>query len=439
MATTPGKEQQFQDEAYFVVTDTDDGSPATYRRVPASNLPDLPALTSRFRPVFNVKGYGVTGDGVTNDRAAIQAVMDAAGAVGGVVYFPAGTYLATSAGASLYPPSGVTISGDGPSSILKDAVGNYSILALSAVSNVVVENIAFTGSGTLGTAGRGAVWLYQASQVLIRNIKVDAVGTCGVAVGDSSYVTIDNARIGNICEHGVYFSNSTDCRAMNCQITGAGQAGGVSTVVGIKITGGSARCRVDNCLVSGSLTEGIILDTDTDSRVAGCFIKSNTQRGIRLLSGSTRAVIFGNTFQSNATAEIRDFGSTGALILGNTFITAAPTASVIILSSGSTGCEVRDNEVVAGPSGGWTFDVTGTSHRISRNRIRACDYGVVVRATSTSCLVANNDITAAITAYSDSSGTNPLKVVTGSRGANAALASLLTQLAALGLIVDSSS
>ena len=50
MATTPGKEQQFQDEAYFVVADTDDGSPATYRRVPASNLPDLPALISRNAP-----------------------------------------------------------------------------------------------------------------------------------------------------------------------------------------------------------------------------------------------------------------------------------------------------------------------------------------------------------------------------------------------------
>lgn len=40
----------------------------------------------------NVLDFGATGDGVTNDTAAIQAAIDSASAAGQSVYFPAGTY-----------------------------------------------------------------------------------------------------------------------------------------------------------------------------------------------------------------------------------------------------------------------------------------------------------------------------------------------------------
>lgn len=47
-----------------------------------------------FSPFYNVKLYGATGDGGTNDASAIQDAIDAAvSAGGGVVFFPSGTYL----------------------------------------------------------------------------------------------------------------------------------------------------------------------------------------------------------------------------------------------------------------------------------------------------------------------------------------------------------
>ena len=39
-------------------------------------------------PVFNVAGYGATGNGTTDDSAAIEAAINAAAVSSGVVYFP---------------------------------------------------------------------------------------------------------------------------------------------------------------------------------------------------------------------------------------------------------------------------------------------------------------------------------------------------------------
>ncbi len=51
------------------------------------------ASGARTGSVFNVMDFGAKGDGKTPDSDAIQKAMDAAGAVSGTAYFPAGRYL----------------------------------------------------------------------------------------------------------------------------------------------------------------------------------------------------------------------------------------------------------------------------------------------------------------------------------------------------------
>ncbi len=48
---------------------------------------------ARGTSVFNVRDFGAKGDGMTPDSPAIQKALDAAGAVSGTAYFPAGRYL----------------------------------------------------------------------------------------------------------------------------------------------------------------------------------------------------------------------------------------------------------------------------------------------------------------------------------------------------------
>jgi len=57
---------------------------------PAGTIGPSGAQTST---VFNVRDFGAKGDGKTPDSEAIQKALDAAGAVSGTAYFPAGKYL----------------------------------------------------------------------------------------------------------------------------------------------------------------------------------------------------------------------------------------------------------------------------------------------------------------------------------------------------------
>ena len=51
---------------------------------------------------YNVKDYGARGDGVTNDTSTIQAAINALPSAGGVLYFPAGTYIVKAPAAETY-------------------------------------------------------------------------------------------------------------------------------------------------------------------------------------------------------------------------------------------------------------------------------------------------------------------------------------------------
>jgi len=67
-------------------------------------------VQARLRQTYSVKDYGATGDGVTDDTAAIQAAIDAVNtAGGGLLYFPEGTYISSAIELQSY----VRLVGDG--------------------------------------------------------------------------------------------------------------------------------------------------------------------------------------------------------------------------------------------------------------------------------------------------------------------------------------
>jgi hypothetical protein len=152
------------------------GSPAWSVATPSAWSADAPsawsvdapsAVSADHRRVFNVRDFGATGDGTTNDAPAVdQAIAAANTAGGGTVAFPAGTYLA---GASIHMMSDVTLSlaagatllgapqgYDGPEPNPNDAYQDFghSHFHDAMIWGDNLKNIGFVGAGVIDGGGK---------------------------------------------------------------------------------------------------------------------------------------------------------------------------------------------------------------------------------------------------------------------------------------------
>lgn len=105
--------------------------------VPASG--DYSAAQIAPSGIYNVKYYGATGNGVTDDTTNVQTAVTAACAVGGTVYFPPGVYIVTNINASGCT-NGVALIGAGVSNT------NATRIVSNGASSIGKNFIDFTGT-----------------------------------------------------------------------------------------------------------------------------------------------------------------------------------------------------------------------------------------------------------------------------------------------------
>lgn len=157
-------------------------------------------------PFFNVKDYGATGDGVTDDRAAIILAYQAAQAAGGgVIFFPAGTYIISSRFPTITTAVGIIFMGAGMgATILKSTVAAgdvpfgdchffYFIVNTAPVAitqmTLDINNILTTASNT------AAVNTAYCPDVLYHKVEIRNGQRLGFNFAGCDNVTIDNCKI----------------------------------------------------------------------------------------------------------------------------------------------------------------------------------------------------------------------------------------------------
>lgn len=240
----------------------------------------------------NVKDFGAVGDGVADDRAAIQAAINSCPSTGGGVFFPPGTYAISSA---LKLKANVTVCGSGVGSKLVPRVAGINIIEFIASSmqaaNVEISSLEIDSRGTASTNGivMRLVQYVRISQVTFTgcsfSISLDRCRT--VAISDSlsrghpaikggtlriysstatDYcfdVTVTNYTTFNIGNgtangHGIIVNRGVAVTISGYILNDGNHGGGVR---GIGFYGDCQGCRVSDSLMA-AVTGGIVFAKD---------------------------------------------------------------------------------------------------------------------------------------------------------------------------------
>jgi hypothetical protein len=299
--------------------------------------------------MIDVRDYGATGDGTTDDRAAIQAALDA----GGWVYIPEGTYALTSGVLRARARTRLTLS-PGATILRKQTEGLLT-------NEDLAEPSGYTGAGILVI--EGGTWDVNATAVPDYAV--------GIAIAHCGNVTIRDLVVRDTPGwHAIEINSSTQALIDNCGFRGFWHNGDRNFSEAVQIDAalgpetGSAPydgtvcddVEIRSCWTGGSGTPGTqawprFVGTHTapatwhrNIRIHGNVVQGATWAGIRAYWWD-RAIITGNQLVScdGYGIAIQD-NSRYTEVHGNQVIDSGKDG--ILVNGGSTQINLRDNDVI---------------------------------------------------------------------------------------------
>lgn len=285
---------------------------------------------------FNALDYGATGDGTTDDTAALQAALDAVPATGGSVYLPSGTYIVTE---SIVVKSNTLLFGDGNASQIKSSqsafVGtnagnncylvkneNWSASTLTD-ENITIQDLSFN-YGTVTIVGGGA---HCISMRYVENVKVV---NCDFYKGENAtaFLACNNTLVDGCSAYDFtncaydHWTSPKNAIVTNCYATTATTATTAQIVNFNPETTALAAGTADGFVLSNCIFEA------TGSSVEAIQIEP-------LLEGSVvkNVTITGNLFKNIILACRRN--TQNVVVNGNTFTGIPTTYTSFVFSSSS--------------------------------------------------------------------------------------------------------
>ena len=314
-------------------------------------------------PWLDVRAYGATGDGTTDDTAAIQLAVDALSS-GGRLYFPAGSYKLTSA--ITINTNSLWLQGVGDATIFKfPATSNFKMFTIAStgnVTNIKITDMMFDGNSAAQGAGNnyfiiqeGTTYtlkhfeftglyckdlLNNGNPILLQNSSYGVISnnrfdiTAGVAVAaDCSYVTVSNNTFYNGTDTQIGLIGTGAATTQPTYITITGNAIDTTTAgQGIEVLTGRY-ISIANNVIRNVYANGIFIwdgGIGVGAHSQDITISGNTitecSRGIYCLV-IDRLSIVGNTCNYNERAGIQYQSGTYGTIEGNNCINNGTAAS----------------------------------------------------------------------------------------------------------------
>lgn len=265
-----------------------------------------------FSDHWNVMDFGAVGDGVADDTAAIQAAIAACAARGGgAVYFPGATYRCA-AQLTIANLDNVSLIGDGPGSIIRQAFTTAALLAITGTSDTIeIASLQFQGGGsTLTTTALGISVASGIPASLRPPVNIHDCMFSGSADGTGFNVAIEalgtRGSVNNCYFQRLYGTNSFAVRTntgnswsiTNCHVLGADGAGTRCVGgVGNSVTATGYRTRVVGCHIEGTSGAGVRFLGPVGGEVSGCTFYQCQGAAVRLTSARDIAVT-GNLMDS---------------------------------------------------------------------------------------------------------------------------------------------
>lgn len=298
-------------------------------------------LPSRQRgsTVRDVRNYGATGNGTTDDTAAIQAAIDSLPSSGGTVTVPAGTYRVDAViGLRLRSYMHLKLAADAKLVAKGNSAERYNIVYVNKVRDVEISGGQIVGernshSGTTGEWGHG-IFVRGSSNVTIRDLHVSncwgdglvvaaadmwqapAVGSKNVFI--ANIVSTNNRRqaisIGYVNDVKIYdseFSNSNGATPQ-CGVDIEPENGNISYKVlfenctirgnaryGMLLYKGAQGVTIRNCIVEDNGSCGIVTRNAVASYIVNSTIRNNSATGLFIQDGTRNCQVSQNTFYGN--------------------------------------------------------------------------------------------------------------------------------------------
>jgi len=336
---------------------------------------------------LNVLDYGATGNGTTDDTAAIQLAVTAAYTNSKALYFPAGTYLMSSTitmgNTTATAATFCYFFGDGSNSIIKVTAVNVNPFLwrgpnpdVDGAGNridgrIVLENLSFVGPSSASTNTNSiAIKFYGAQGIRLRNIwatgwvNAEFYQNCDIVSRTEVFLTSNYIGVNSACS--------------GYALTGEGQLNSFNTYGGL----------IDNSTSFGVYYVG---------GLSPCFFGTNfVANGLSLAFASTNAggsvtcvnpTIIGCYFEKDSGTTIRLGGGNGIVrgcnISGNNFIAGSATALITVANySNSQGYgRIWNNTMDTTFSGSSQITQTTSAEKVDFNNLNGLPIGNVTPST----------------------------------------------------------